>query len=275
MTVIEVHPLTETIGAEITGVDLREPLSPETFAEIERALLDHLVIFFRDQDVSLDQQLAFGRNFGTLHLPPIARGHPDHPEVMVLDQVNPKGEGADNWHCDATFLPEPPLGAILKAVQLPALGGDTCFANMYRAYEALSPAMQATFDSLQAVHDLTPSLHNAIRHGISAEDVEGMQAEWPPVTHPVVRTHPVTGRKALFVNGNCTTHIEGLVGQESKFLLGFLLDHLHASEFQCRFRWAKNSIAFWDNRCVQHCGIPDYRERRIMHRVTIDGDKPY
>lgn len=265
------HPIPRSESGWVGSGSLAEEAG---VADIERALLEYLVLFFREQEVSLEQLLAFGRNFGTLHLPPIARGHPDHPEVMVLDQSHPRGEGADNWHADATFLPEPPLGAILKAVQLPALGGDTCFANMYRAYETLSPATRTMFEGLEAAHDLSPSLRKAIRKGLSSEDVASMQARWPPVAHPVVRTHPVTGRKALFVNGNCTTRILGLTNRESEILLAFLLEHLRSSEFQCRFRWAKGSIAFWDNRCVQHCAIPDYRERRVMHRVTIDGDKP-
>lgn len=274
MTTLEVRPLTKVIGAEVDGVDLGRPLDPATKEGIQQAMLDHMVLFFRDQDITPEQQLDFGRHFGDVYCPAMARQEPDHPEIMLLDQVAPKGEGSDNWHYDATFMERPPMGSILKAVRLPVLGGDTCFANMAAAFEALSPQMQGFLESLTAIHDLSSQLRIAIDRGISSADYDALRAEWPPVEHPVVRTHPETGRKALFVNRNTGSRLKGLSDRENDLLLPFLFDHVRAPEFQCRFRWEPNSIAFWDNRCVQHCGVPDYEERRIMHRVTVDGDVP-
>ena len=272
---IEVRPMTATIGATLSGVDLRAPLAPGDRDAIERALLDYGVIFFRNQDIDPDQQVAFAEQFGSISLPPMAPSSDLRPEVMVLDQVSPKGEGADNWHSDNTFMSEPPLGSILKAVQLPELGGDTCFANAVAAYEALSGPVQRFVDELRAVHDISKPLARAIRAGIFEESrLAELQKQWPPVEHPVARTHPVTGRKALYVNGNLTTHIVGLSERENDLILPFLNDHIRSPAFQCRFQWDTHSIAFWDNRTVQHYAVPDYEERRVMHRVTLTGDKP-
>ncbi len=273
---VRVEPVTATVGATISGVDLRESLDADAKATIERALLDHGVVFFREQDVSPDQLVAFAVHFGTISIPPMAPDGSPRPEVMVLDQVSPKGEGADNWHSDNTFMEEPPLGSILKAVRLPSVGGDTCFANAAAAYESLSDSMRRFVDELRAVHDITKPMTRAVAAGIfDAAKLAELQKQWPPVEHPVARTHPVTGRKALYVNGNSTTHIVGLSERENDLLLPFLNDHVRSPEFQCRFRWDTNSIAFWDNRTVQHYAVPDYTDRRIMHRVTLTGDKPY
>jgi taurine dioxygenase len=272
--VIEVLPVTPTIGAEIRGVDLSCPLEPATVSAIERALLDHLVIFFRGQSIEPEQQIALARHFGEISIPPFSPRYGTNPELFVLDQKSPKGEGADNWHSDNTFMPEPPMGTILRAIELPSSGGDTCFANMVAAYEALSPPIRGLIDGLRAVHDLTRPLQKAIAAGHTTAQLEETQRLWPPVEHPVVRTHPVTGRKGLFVNGNSTTRIVGLSERENAALLPFLVDHVRSPEFQCRFRWEVGSIAFWDNRSAQHFAVPDYTERRVMHRVTIAGDRP-
>lgn len=271
---IEVRPLTATVGAEILGVDLRQPLDSGAVRSIENALLEHGVIFFRGQDIDAAQQKRFARHFGKISIPPFAPRYGTDPEFIVLDQLSPKGEGADAWHSDNTFMQEPPMGSILKAVQLPSVGGDTCFASMFAAYEALSEPIRRLIDGLEAIHDLTKPLQKAIAAGHSAADLAELQAKWPPVRHPVVRTHPVSGRKALFVNANSTTELLGLTERESDLLLPFLIDHARDPLFQCRFRWDTNSIAFWDNRSVQHYAVPDYGERRIMHRVTLAGDRP-
>ena len=272
---IEVHPVTTTIGATIMGVDLREPLAKSAKDTIERALVEHGVVFFRDQDTNPDQLVAFAKNFGSISMPPMAPAGSPRPEVMILDQIAPRGEGADNWHSDNTFMSEPPMGSILKAVQLPKVGGDTCFANAAAAYEALSDSMRRFVDGLRAVHDITKPMTRAIAAGIfDAAKLAKQQEQWPPVEHPVVRTHPVTGRKALYVNGNSTVRLVGLSERENDLLLPFLNDHIRSPEFQCRFRWDTGSIAFWDNRTVQHFAVADYSERRIMHRVTLTGDKP-
>ena len=173
-------------------------------------------------------------------------------------------------------MSEPPLGSILKAVRLPSVGGDTCFANSVAAYEALSDSMRRFVDGLHAIHDIAKPMTRAIAAGIfDAEKLAELQKQWPPVEHPVARTHPLTGRKALYVNGNSTSHIVELSERENEVLLPLLNDHARSPEFQCRFQWEPHSIAFCDNRTVQHYAIPDYKERRIMHRVTLAGDKPY
>jgi taurine dioxygenase len=271
---LEIRPLTPTIGAEIHGVDLREPLAPEAVRAIDQALLDHLVVFFREQPLEPAQQIAFARQFGEISIPPFAPKYGTNPELVVLDQVHPKGEGADAWHSDNTFMSEPPMGSILRAVELPPLGGDTCFASMYAAYEALSAPIRRLIDGLRAVHDITKPLAKGIAAGHVKADLAEVQRRWPPVDHPVVRTHPVTRRRALFVNANSTTRILGLSERENDVLLPFLIDHVRSPEFQCRFRWQVDSVAFWDNRPTQHFAVPDYHRRRVMHRVTLAGDKP-
>ena len=268
---LDVVPLTAEIGAEIRGARLADELSDDTIAEIRRALLDHLVVFFRDQQLTDEQHLAFALRFGPMSISPLATKYQESPTVTVLDQVSPKGEGADEWHSDNTFMPNPPMGSILRAVQLPAVGGDTCFANMYAAYEALSQPLRDLLDGLVAVHDITKPMRKAIAAGHTALDLAEMQQRWPPVEHPVVATHPETGRKALFVNRNSTTHLAGVSERENDVLLPFLLDHVRSPEYQCRFHWEVGSVAFWDNRSVQHYAVADYDERRVMHRVTVDG----
>jgi taurine dioxygenase len=271
MSSIEIRPVTAVIGGEVRGVDLREELSDVDVKVLRQGLLDHLVLFFRDQHISDDEQLAFALRFGPMHVSPLQTVHQDAPEIVVLDQVHPQGEGADEWHSDNTFLADPPMGSILRAVQLPEVGGDTCFASMYAAYEGLSPPLRGFVDGLRAVHDITNPLRKAIRDGHSTLDLTEMQQKCPPVEHNVVVTHPETGRKALFVNRNSTTHIVGLSDREQDVLLPFLFDHVRSPEYQCRFHWEEGSIAFWDNRSVQHYAVADYHERRIMHRATIAG----
>jgi taurine dioxygenase len=271
MSSIEITPVTAAIGGEVRGVDLREELSDVDVKVLRQGLLDHLVLFFRDQHISDEEQLAFALRFGPMHVSPLQTVHQDAPEIVVLNQVYPRGEGADEWHSDNTFLADPPMGSILRAVQLPAVGGDTCFASMYAAYEGLSPAMRAFVDGLRAVHDITNPLRKAIRDGHSTLDLGEMQRKCPPVEHNVVVTHPETGRKALFVNRNSTTHIVGLSDREQEAILPFLFDHVRSPEYQCRFHWEEGSIAFWDNRSVQHYAVADYHERRIVHRATIAG----
>jgi taurine dioxygenase len=271
----EVRPLTACIGAEIHGLDLRQDLPDATIAALESALLEHLVLFFRDQAISPAQQIAFSRHFGELLVHPFGPIHPEHPELIVLDQARPVGEGTDIWQSDTTYMPHPPLGSVLRALQVPVVGGDTCFANMVAAYDALSPAMQQALEGLRAVHDIAVPVERALRFGSSKLSVEEARAQWPPLSHPVVRTHPITGHKALYVNRNATTHIEDLPERENEWLHSFLCDHVRSPSFQCRFRWEPDSIAFWDNRASQHYAIPDYDERRIMHRTTLIGDRPY
>lgn len=271
---IDIRPVNPCLGAYVSGVDLKKPLDKADRDAIEAALLRHHVLFFRDQDISPDEHLAFARQFGKIDVPPFRPKYGENPEMIVLDQQAPKGEGADEWHSDNTFAAEPPMGSILRAVKLPSLGGDTLWANMHAAYDALSAPIRRLVDELQAVHDITKPLRRAIAAGHSEANLAEVQAQWPPVVHPVARTHPVTGKKALFVNGNSTTHIVGLSERESESLLRLLIDHVRDPVFQVRFQWDLHSVAFWDNRSVQHYAVPDYNERRIMNRVTLVGDRP-
>ena len=273
MSALQIEKVTSTIGARVEGVDLRAPLTETERDGILAALVEHHVLFFRDQDITPEQQVAFAKQFGPISYPPFAPKYGTNPEYIVLDQTHPRGEGADEWHSDNTFMAEPPMGSILRAVQIPEVGGDTCFANAVAAYEALSPSIQRLIDGMTAVHDITKPLLKGIAAGHADVDLAEIQAQWPPVEHPIVRTHPVTGKKALFVNRNSTTHIPGLTERENDALLPMLMDQIRSPEFQCRFTWDTNSVAFWDNRSAQHFAVPDYHTRRVMNRVTIAGGK--
>jgi taurine dioxygenase len=272
---IEVRPLSGVIGAELHGVDLGGDLDDDLIDAVRAALDEHLVIAFRDQRIGPDEHLRFAERMGTISVAPFGPKHPDHPEITVLDQVTPKGEGADAWHADNTYLPAPPLGSILRAVELPPYGGDTLWANMFAAYEALSAPLRSLLDGLEAVHDLTRMVRIARSNGQASEALEAMQAQYPPHRHPVVRTHPVSGRRALFVSRNWVSRIEGLTERENEVLLPFLFDHVRDPLFQVRFSWRPGSVAMWDNRWVQHYAVPDYTgSRRVMHRITLEGDVP-
>ena len=204
---IEVAAITPEIGAEVTGVELARPLDEATVDALRAALLEHLVLLFRDQPMTPEQQLALGRAFGEIQRPPVKTRHGDDPEINVLDQTSPRGEGADSWHADHTYTERPAMGSILRAVRVPSVGGDTLFASMYAAHDALSEPMQRLLAGLTAEHDITRSAMRGIRAGHLKTDLRALQRRLPPVTHPVVRTHPETGRKALFVNGNSTVRI--------------------------------------------------------------------
>ena len=264
--------MTSTIGAEVSDVDLCRPLDGDAVAAVRNALLRHQVLFFRAQPMSAEQQVAFARRFGEIDIPLFRTTSSPIPEVLVLDQTSPKGEGADSWHADNTYMTEPPMASILQALQLPGLGGDTCFASMSAAYDALSPAMQRFLDGLHAVHSLSLMVERT-RHVANAS--LGDQVEkWPPVEHPVVRVHPETGRRMLNVNSNWTSHVVELERAESDALLAMLFRHVANPSLHVRFRWEQGSVAFWDNRAVQHFAVPDYVERRVMQRVTLAGDRP-
>jgi taurine dioxygenase len=271
---LRIRPLTPTVGAEISGLDLRKALSHEEVDAVEEALLVHGVVFFRDQDIAPEQQLAFARQMGPVTAQPFADGDGRDGELSVIEQTSTRGDRVDEWHADDTFMAEPPMGSILRAVELPTYGGDTCFASMHAAYDALSMPMKRMLEGLEAVHDIAPTLERAAAAGRLGADLAKLRAEWPPVVHPVVRTHPITGRKALFVNERSTVRLVGLPPRENDALLRLLLDHVRDPLFQCRFRWEVHSIAFWDNRSVQHYAVFDFAERRVLHRVNLAGDRP-
>lgn len=267
-----VLPLTPAIGAEIHGVDLNRPLDATVFDAIRSALTTHQVIFFRDQDLSVERQIAFGRMFGELVVHPNDPGLQGHPEVMIIHaDAASKRVAGERWHTDVSCDPEPPMGSILHLYTVPPMGGDTLFASMYAAHDTLSPPMQAWLATLTAEHDGAP-YYRSVNARIGRDD--GGKA-YPKAVHPVIRTHPVSGRKSIFVNEMFTTRIVGLSGDESDAVLAFLFRHVQRTEFQCRFRWAPHSIAFWDNRCTQHMAIWDYfPATRSGYRVTIKGETP-
>jgi taurine dioxygenase len=269
-------PLTPTIGAEVAGIDLRQPLSSAHKATLRRALLDWKVLFFRDQDITTEQHLDFARNFGALEVHPFAPSKPGYPEVLAITH-NRESRGRENtWHSDVTWRLEPSLGSILRAIEVPPVGGDTLFADMYAAYEGLSDELKAEIDGAIAVHDFTHFRAGMRRHGKSEAEIEAFNAAYPMPRHPVVRTHPETGRKALYVNAAFTIEIEGMEKSRSDALLRRLYAQAAIPEYQCRFRWEVNSIAFWDNRASQHYAASDYWPAvRRMERVTIIGDRPY
>ncbi|MDP3852804.1 TauD/TfdA family dioxygenase [Phenylobacterium sp.] len=274
MSALKVRKIAGALGAELTGVDLSKDLSDATIAQIRKAFVTYQVIFFRDQTLTPEQQLSFGRRFGPLNIHPYVAGMDAHPEVMEIvkepeDRVNFGG----GWHSDMSFLEYPSIGSILYAVELPSFGGDTLFASQAAAYDALSPGLKATLETLNAVHsagrEYSAQGHSAqSRKTMKVVEAEGAVGEF---VHPVVKVHPETGRKALYVNPAFTMRIEGWTRRESKALLDFLFEHSRYEAFTCRFSWAPGSVAFWDNRSVWHFALNDYPgERRHMRRVTVD-----
>ncbi|TDV52542.1 taurine dioxygenase [Pseudomonas graminis] len=275
---IDIQPLSPALGAQISGVDLSRDLTGEQRNAIERALLDHQVLFFRDQPITPQQQARFAAHFGDLHVHPIYPNVPEQPEVLILDTAVTDVRDNAIWHTDVTFLPTPALGAVLSAKQVPAYGGDTLWASGIAAFEALSRPMQTLLDGLTATHDFTRSFPLE-RFGSTAVDLarwEETRRKNPPLSHPVIRTHPVSGRRALFVNDGFTTRINELDAAESDAILKLLFAHSTRPEFTLRWRWQANDVAMWDNRVTQHYAVDDYRpQRRVMHRATILGDAPF
>ena len=276
---LRIEPVTGALGAEILGIDIASDLDDATIAAIRQALLEHCVIFFRDQELDIPRQKAFTSRFGTLFLHPNIAGSAADP--AVIDVVRNPGDKkiiGEDWHSDTPQVSAPPMGSLLYAVEVPAYGGDTMFANQYLAYDALSPGMKTLLDGLRAVHSDRRVAGPA--RDLNASNAKKLKddAEWRETAnvHPVVRTHPETHRKALYVNRQSTIAFEDITEDESKPLLDYLCQHAHRPEFTCRFRWRKGSVAFWDNRCAQHMAINDTgMSRRVMRRLQIVGDKPF
>ena len=275
---VQIQPLTPTLGAVVVGVDLAQPISDDLLGLIRQALLDHQVIFFEDQQLSPEQHRNFAARFGELHTHPLYPGVPEAPELFILDNHAGNPTDNDSWHTDVTFIETPPMASILYARDLPAVGGDTVWSSMSAAYEALSAPFADFLSGLDAVHDFARGFptRGIVAKAAGADHHAQAQAEHPPVLHPVVRTHPETGRDGLFVNFGFTERIKGLRRKESDAILAMLFDHIQKPEFLVRWRWSPNAIAFWDNRVTQHYAVNDYLpHRRIMHRATVLGDRPY
>jgi len=271
---IEVRPIAGALGAEIHGVDMARDLSTDVVGEVRQALLDHLVIFLREQNVTPPQQLAFARKFGEPIEYPQLKGLPESPMITpVVKLEHERNNFGGIWHSDTTYLEKPPMGSMLLAREVPPYGGDTMFANQYLAYEALSEGLRQTLAGLIGVSssfkaDVTRTREDRMKD-------PGATPKQLTAEHPIVRTHPETGRKALYTSVAHTNHIKGWTEQESLALLNFLWEHQTRLEFTCRFQWRVGSLAFWDNRCAMHNPINDYHGfRRVMHRITLAGDKP-
>jgi alpha-ketoglutarate-dependent taurine dioxygenase len=268
---LDVHRTTPKCGAEVSGIELSQPLDDTCVDALRSALAEHGVLFFRDQRMTPEQHKAFGRRFGELHLHPAwPRLLEGHPEIMeIYADADTKRIAGEDWHSDVSCDTEPPLGTILYMLEVPSVGGDTLFASMYAAYEALSTPMKHLLEGMTALHDGESTYRGRY---------EGMQnaASYPSAEHPVIRTHPVSGRKALFVNRIFTRRILQLEKHESDAMLEMLFRHIETPEFHCRFHWQPHSVAFWDNRCVQHHALWDYYpQRRRGLRVTIKGERPF
>ena len=280
---LEVEPIAGNVGAIIGGVDIGA-LDDETFAEIHRAWLDNCVVFFRGQKITPEQQISFARRFGEIHFHPYMHGLDDHPEILEI--VKEPGDGytfGSVWHTDQMFNPQPAKATMLYAHEVPSRGGDTMFSNQYLAYESLSEAMREMLSGVK-----TFNVGDGFRRGIGKARRTDRYAKNPTMqakirdpgnaptdaVHPLIRTHPETGRKALYI-GSHTQTLHGFADAEADTIVDFLRAHSARLEFTCRFRWEVGSIALWDNRCVQHLALADYDERRRTHRITIAGDTPY
>ncbi len=273
---LKISPVAAALGAEIEGVDLREEITDELFAAIRETLVKYQVIFFRGQPIEPAHQKALADRFGPLQTHPAYATVEGYPEITILESTPDKPTKIEKWHTDMTFRPHPPLATMLRSRIVPEQGGDTLFASMTAAYDALSQPMQNFLGDLSAVHDFSHGFRESLAEPGGRERLAGALADNPPVEHPVIRTHPESGLKLIFVNELFTTRIVGLNNNESEHLLTFLFNHIKAPEFNCRFRWQADCIALWDNRSTQHKPVNDYFPApRRMERITIDGDRPY
>jgi taurine dioxygenase len=277
--VMPTHPLPDgvslfhyspSIGTEVHGIDLRQPLDDDTFKFLSSLLLERKVIFFRNQDLTKEQHMDLGRRWGELEVLRFLDFDEEHPELLTIRKGTDEKGYENIWHSDVSWREEPSLGSILRARRVPAVGGDTLWCDMVAVYEALSPSMKEMIADLKAVYSVA-----AIARRAKSGTVEEILEQYPPPAHPVVRTHPETGRKLLYLSRGHLKKIKGLSPEESEMLVAQLTSYASIPEFQCRFRWENNSIAFWDNRSTQHYAISDYfPQERFMDRVTIKGDRP-
>jgi len=270
---MEFDKITSRVGARVSGIDLTQPLGSAEVAAVQAGLDAHEVLFFTGQQkLTGEQHVRFAHYFGEISISPFSTNASAMPEVMTLDFIKPTDSGTDSWHSDGSFYERPPAGSILQAHLVPAIGGDTCFASMSAAYDALSPGLQSLFEGLTARHSVARLLERSSTRTTYSFDKE-VEAQ-PPAVHPLVTVNPRTGRKRLYCNSNYTIAIDGMSNAESDHWLAFLFDHVKSPEFQVRYRWTEGDVAFWDNHAVQHYAVADYDTRRVMQRVTIKGDRP-
>ena len=271
-----VKPLAAALGVELSGVDFASELTQEVFREVRRLLVKHQVIFFRDQDISPQQHHDLAASFGPLQTHPAYGTVDGFPEITILESTAENPSKIEAWHTDMTFRQHPPMGAVLRSKVIPEQGGDTLWASMTAAYDALSVQMKEFLSGLTAEHDFSWGFKESLAEPGGRERLAEAVANNPPVVHPVIRTHPESAKKVLFVNSLFTTRILELEKQESAALLEFLYEHVATPDFSCRFNWEPNTIAIWDNRSTQHKPINDYfPAHRMLHRIVIDGDMPY
>ena len=269
-------PMSGALGAEIEGIDLTLPLSIHDYKKIRNLLIEHEMIFFRNQDISPAQQKELAGSFGPLQTHPAYETVEGFPEITILESTEKKPTKIEAWHSDMTFRLHPPLGSLLRSKIIPDRGGDTLWASATTAYDALSVSMQQFLDGLVAVHDFRHGFKESLAEEGGPERLAQAIKDNPPVEHPVIQTHPESGKKVIFVNSLFTTHILGMKKNESRAILDFLFEHLVTPEFTCRFSWEPNCVALWDNRSTQHKPINDYfPAHRQLHRITIFGDLPY
>jgi taurine dioxygenase len=273
---LRLERLSPALCAVVRGVQLEGGLDDETVEHISTALEEHLVLFFQGQTLTPRQQCNFASRFGALYAHPFYEGAPEAPEIMILEHDGSRRPHADRWHADVTYLSAPARAAVLYAEIIPPVGGDTLWASMYAAYEALSDPMKRVLEGLRAVHSFAKNYTKERFDELGAADKGArLYADHPPVSHPVVRTNPVNGRRAIFVNQDFTTHVEGLSPRESETLLRFVFEHLAQPQFQIRWRWSSGAVAMWDNRWTQHCALADYYPaHRRVRRATIIGERP-
>ena len=273
MTKLDITPLTPAIGAEIRGLDLATHLPDETIAAIRAAWLEHLVVFFPGQHLTPETQTAFAQRFGEItEAHPVEKSMPNQPFVHAIDSLKDR---VDFWHTDVTFMSNPPAGSMLYAQQIPEVGGDTMWSSTRAAYDTLAPPLQELCENLTAIH-YDPYYLRAVAEG-NGQTWDGRPVdELKPVEHPMVRVHPETQRRNLFVNPKFTRSVKGFPHAQGKAFLQLLTDHMTQPPFTVRYRWAQGTLAFWDNRATMHYGVYDYEgSRRIMHRVTLRGDQPH
>ncbi|WP_339850912.1 TauD/TfdA family dioxygenase [uncultured Nisaea sp.] len=274
---LDIRPIAGAMGAEIHGVDASRELDDTTVAALRKALLDHLVVFLPDQTLTPEQQLRFARRFGEPMIYPFVKGLDGFPEVTpILKKEEDRNNFGGIWHSDTVYQDEPPMGTMLYALELPPFGGDTLFANQYLAYDSLSDGMKALLAPLKAINISGKGRVQQTRTDMMKHASAGLKGDELESCHPVIRTHPETGRKALYVNVAHTVRFDGMTEEESTPILEYLFEHQIQPEFTCRFRWSQGAVAFWDNRAAMHYPINDYHGyRRLMHRITLIGDRPF